>query len=132
MIGSVALLALALSGEPTPPAKVPLPEGAWGGVHVSLTVTAEGGQLEFDCAHGSLAERIAPDGSGRFDAAGVFVAERPGPVHQGDEAGGKKARYSGRVAGDSMTLSILVEGSDKELGPFTLERGRLPRLFKCQ
>jgi hypothetical protein len=127
-----ALLALALSGAPTPASKPAAPEGAWGGVHVALTVTSHGGAIEFDCAHGSLAERIVPDGSGRFEVSGVFVAERPGPVRQGDDEAGKKARYSGRVDGDAMTLSVVVEGSDEKLGPFTLERGRLPRLFKCQ
>jgi hypothetical protein len=131
LIAPAALLALALSGAPTPPGERALPEGAWGGVHVVLTVTGRGGEIEFDCAHGSIAERIVPDGDGRFEASGVFVAERPGPVRQGDEAG-KKARYSGRVEGGAMTLWVVVEGSDEKLGPFTLERGRRPRLFKCQ
>jgi hypothetical protein len=131
LIGSVALLALALSGGPTPPAKSPLPEGAWGGAHVALTVTANGGDLEFDCAHGRLDEPIAPDATGQFEARGVYVQERAGPVRP-DDLAGKKARYVGRISGDSMTLSVSVEGIDTEIGPYTLERGRLPRIVKCQ
>ena len=131
MIAPAAFLALALSGAPTPAAERALPEGAWGGSHVALTVTGGGGAIEFDCAHGSIAERIVPDGDGRFEVSGLFVAERPGPVREGDEVG-KKARYSGRVEGGAMTLWVVVEGSDENVGPFTLEQGRLPRLFKCQ
>ena len=131
MIGAAALLAAALAGTPTPSARAALPEGGWGGPDVSLTVTREGGVLDFACAHGSLAEPIVPDDAGRFETRGVYVAEGPGPVRQNDVAG-KKARYVGRASGGSMTLSVFVSGSDTEIGPFTLERGRLPRVIKCQ
>ncbi len=131
MIAGAALLALALSATPTPSSTGPLPEGAWGGAHAALTVTAKGGELEFDCAHGALDAPIAPDAAGRFEARGVYVPERAGPV-RADDLVGKKARYVGRISGDTMTLSISVEGSDAEIGPYALERGKLPRIVKCR
>lgn len=131
MIGAAALLAAALAGTPTPPARSALPDGGWGGPDVALTVTRDGGTLDFACAHGSLGEPIVPDEAGRFEARGVYVAERPGPVRP-EDVEGKKARYVGRVSGKSMTLSVFVSGSDDEIGPFTLERGRLPRVIKCR
>ncbi|MGE5414919.1 MAG: hypothetical protein ACM3NW_12125 [Syntrophomonadaceae bacterium] len=131
MIAPAALLALAFFGTATPSSARPLPEGTWGGAGVALTVTAKGGDLEFACAYGKLDEPIAPDAEGRFAARGVYVQERPGPVRP-DDLAGKRARYVGRISGDSMTVSISVEGSDAEIGPYTLERGRLPRIVKCR
>ena len=129
---AAALFALAgATTTPTPAAREPLAEGSWGGPHVTLTVTREGGQLDVDCAHGTLSQPIAPDADGRFEASGVYVRERPGPVRPADVAG-EKARYVGRVMGDTMTLSIYPADSDREIERFTLDRGRLGRVVKCQ
>ena len=124
------LLALGVSVTPTPVAKA-LPEGDWGGAHASLTVARDGGRLDFDCAHGTLKEAIAPGEDGRFDVPGVYVQERPGPVRPDDPAGAA-ARYFGSISGDTMTLSVRLSGTDVEVGPYTLTRGRLARVVKCQ
>jgi hypothetical protein len=103
--------------------------GAWGGDHASLTLTDHGGAVEYDCAHGSVTESMRTDGAGRFTAAGFHVREHGGPVREGEPVDSAAATYTGRVAGDRMTLTVRV-GADS-LGPFTLVRGASPRLYKC-
>jgi hypothetical protein len=57
------------------------------------------------------------------------VREHGGPERVGEVPDSEPARYLGRVTGDHMVLQVLV-GSDT-LGPFTLQRGTAPQLFRC-
>ena len=41
-----------------------VPAGTWGGEHAALEVTADSGRIEYDCAHGKLADRLALDRRG--------------------------------------------------------------------
>lgn len=104
-------------------------EGAWGGIHAGLTLTAEGGTISYDCAHGTLDAPVRRDREGRFEVSGVHVREHGGPVRVGEVLDSEPARYIGQVTGDHMVLQVLV-GSDT-LGPFTLRRGVAPQLFRC-
>lgn len=79
--------------------------GVWGGEHVRLTVRASGADIEFDCAHGRVEEPIILDDAKHFDARGVFVRERGGPVREGEVEDAKPARYQGTVKGDAATTS---------------------------
>lgn len=109
-----------------------LAAGVWGGPHIRLDVAEDAtAAVEFDCAHGTLAEPVVPDGAGAFRVAGRYVAERPGPVREGEEGEGVPAVYAGKVQGKSLTLTITLTGSGEELGPFELTQGRTPRLTKC-
>lgn len=103
--------------------------GAWGGAHVSLTLTSSGGTIAYDCAHGALRGALIPDGAGDFNVTGVHVRERGGPVRIGEIPDSVSARYFGRVSGDRMTLRVLA-GADT-LGPFELELGAAPQLYRC-
>jgi hypothetical protein len=103
--------------------------GDWGGVHAGLTLAADGGAISYDCAHGGLGAPVTPDRAGRFEVAGVHVREHGGPVRIGEVPDSVPARYLGQVAGDRMVLKVLV-GSDT-LGPFVLQRGVPPQLFRC-
>jgi hypothetical protein len=106
-----------------------LPAGAWGGVHAGLTLTAEGGAITYDCAHGGLAAPVRLDRAGRFDVAGVHVRQHGGPVRLGEVPDSLPARYRGQVKGDRMVLRVVV-GPDT-LGPFALQRDVPPQLFRC-
>jgi len=108
-----------------------LPAGEWGGGGVSLVVAEKGAQLEFACAHASIESAIVLDEEGRFDVAGVFVREGPGPVRVDDD-GGEPARFSGRVEKDTMTLTVERTTGSRTVGTFTLEKGRASRIRKCQ
>jgi len=45
-----------------------VPNGAWGGDHVLLTVTDNGGRVELNCAHGTLDHPLRLDDAGRLRA----------------------------------------------------------------
>ena len=110
-------------------ARAPL-TGNWGGDHVGMYVTDRVASLDFDCARGTIEGPITPDEQGRFDVPGKYVQEGPGPVRP-DQLRGKPARYSGKVEGKTMTLSVELSGTDVSIGTFTLVRDRLPRVRKC-
>ncbi len=107
-----------------------LAAGSWGGRGVSLNVDADGARVEFDCAHGRMG-KLSLGAGGAFEAAGVFVAERGGPSQINEKENERSARYSGKVAGKTMTLSVTLEGASASPLTFTLTRGRTGRLAKC-
>jgi hypothetical protein len=109
-----------------------LAAGVWGGPHIRLDVADDGtAAVELDCAHGATTEPIVPDPQGAFRAAGTYAQERHGPVREGQENTGRPAVYTGKIAGDQMTLTITLTGSEEELGSFELTHGKTPRLTKC-
>lgn len=107
-----------------------LPTGTWGGNHVGMEVADAGAKLDYDCASGSIDEPILLDESGRLDVGGTHVKEGPGPTRPGGLRG-EPARYTGRVEGDTLTLTVKLAGSGEEIGTYTLVRGRFPRIRKC-
>jgi hypothetical protein len=124
-----------------------LQEGVWGGQGISLNVSGAGASVEFDCAHGRIAQRIVPDETGRFELGGTHEEERGGPASAGGlgargedgsvreggaKAAARAARYAGRVEGESMTLTVTLADGGRRLGTFRLVRGATPRLRKCR
>jgi len=103
----------------------------WGGVHVSLEVTAGGANLDFDCAHGEITQKIIPGPDGKFAVRGTYAAEHGGPVRD-DEDSSKPATYRGAIDGDTMTLTVMLTDSDNQMGTFTLTRGKAGRIMKCK
>jgi hypothetical protein len=108
-----------------------LPSGLWGGEHVRMIVSSGGALLEYDCANGKIDRPIILDVRGGFDAQGSYTSERGGPRRDGD-AFVTRARYVGRLRGDTMRLAVRLEHSKKPLGVFTLTRGDDPLLTKCR
>lgn len=104
----------------------------WGGEHVGLEMTAQGGRLEFDCAHGELDEKLVPDARGRFKVPGSYVLERGGPVREPGHGEGVKVYYSGRINDDVMKLTIRRRDNNRLIGSFTLVKGREPEIVKCK
>jgi hypothetical protein len=127
--GLLLAIAIACAGA-APPERQAL-TGSWGGPHIGLTLTAEGGQVEYDCAHGTIDKPIVPDRAGRFEVPGTHTAEHGGPVHEGEEGAGRPARYQGKLAGKRMTLTVTLTDTGDDVGTFTLTRDATPRLTKC-
>ena len=94
-------------------------EGIWGGPHVRLSMSEEGIQIEFDCAHGTINTPSGTDAQGRFDVPGTFVREGPGPIRVGRSPGARSARYSGRIEGKTMTLNVNLTEPDQAQGPIS-------------
>jgi hypothetical protein len=120
---------LIASCSPASPDGATVPTGIWAGDHVVLEVSSGGAQINFDCAHGTIDESMALDASGNFDVKGSFAREG-GPTLQTEPT--RAARYSGRVQGSSMTLSVLLTDSKETMGTFALAQGASPRLVKCK
>jgi hypothetical protein len=106
-----------------------VPEGTWGGEGIALDVKDTTAAVEFDCAHGTLSGPLRLDSQHRFSVAGEFTRERGGPVRR-DELPPAAATYTGRLDGDTLTLTVGVEG--KEIGPYRLTKGRQPNIHKCR
>ena len=106
-------------------------KGNWGGNHVSMEVTDEGAQLDYDCAHGTISEPLKTDSQGRFSAKGFHFRERGGPQREGDEVKGEPVVYSGTTDGKTATFTITNSATDEVLGTFTLTLGKVARITKC-
>jgi len=109
-----------------------LADGVWGAEHIRLEVSGGGATIEYDCAHGTVDQTIAPDSAGNFDLQGTHTTERGGPIRVGEESRGRRARYVGRVKDDVMTLTVTLAETEETIGTFTLKRGSEVRLKKCR
>ncbi len=105
--------------------------GMWGGDHISLEVNDSGATVEYDCAHGTITEKLVPDSSGKLVVKGFYVREHPGPIREGEEARGEPAVYSASLNGETMTLTVTLSRTKETVGPFTLTHGKMGRLRKC-
>ena len=104
--------------------------GTWGGTGLRVEVSSTGADVEFDCAHGRIEGTIHLGKTGSFDVKGTFAPEHGGPILRDEDAAAYAARYKGRVAGDTMTVTVL-QGTTK-IGPFRIKRGARPILRKCR
>jgi len=121
------MLALTACASAPPPRTAVV--GQWGGTHVGLTLASSGGQIEYDCAAGTIGP-VVPGANGEFAAVGTHTPAAGGPEIEGQPRPTYATRYSGAVRGDRMTLSGRVENGVL-LGPFVLRRGAEPTIFRC-
>jgi hypothetical protein len=106
--------------------------GLWGGEHIRLEVTAQGGQVEYDCAHGTIDQQIVLDRQGRFDVRGTHVREHGGPIRKDEISDSHPAQFSGQISGTTMTLSVTETDTKEIVGTFTLVYGQKPHIVKCR
>jgi len=130
-LGLAAAADLAGGASPKNVPKAKMPEGRWGGEHISLEVGARSSRLDYDCAEGTIEGPITLDREGRFDARGRHTRERPGPQRVGGEESGEAARYVGTVKGDVLELRVTLTASGETVGEFVLTRGKPGRVRKC-
>jgi hypothetical protein len=128
----LVLVAMTLASRPCGAAGSKLPTAQWGGEHVILSMEGEEGiRIEFDCAHATLPEAPTLDQDGVFDVEGRYTQEHGGPIRKDEDTSGKVARFQGSLKGDTLTLTIVLDKETK-LGPYTLEKGKSGRIFKCR
>lgn len=137
--GIACVLAVAcasgLGADPAAPAspspRRPVTVGAWGGAHAQMVVTPEETRVQLDCAHGVIAGPLEADKNGRVDALGSLVREGGGPGAETDAGTGEPARFRGKLAGKTLTLTITLVGPAQDVGTFRLAHGRPGRTGKC-
>lgn len=103
--------------------------GTWGGDHIRASLSDSGGNLEYDCARGTITEPLIVNDDGRFDVRGFHFRGHGGPVRMDEKPDSAVARYTGRIRDDVMTLDVAVGGT--ALGSYSLLRGRDGSVFKC-
>jgi hypothetical protein len=109
-----------------------VPVGKWGGKGARLELTAKGGTIELDCAHGTFDAPLVLDAQGAFDVKGGLVREGPGPVFEGASAKGQPVRYKGRLDGETLSLTIVTDdAAERELGSVKATMGGAANLTKC-
>lgn len=112
-------------------AEMGAPGTVWGTAHLKLEVTAEGANLDFDCASGTIPNPVAIDAAGDFRLKGTFTRERPGPVMR-DGNTAAVAIYAGSIKGDTMLLTITAGALNESVGEYVLVRGKHGRVIKCR
>lgn len=109
-----------------------LDNGTWGGLHIQFEVSDGAVDIEYDCAHGSIAGPLTVDRQGGFNWRGTYTRERGGPIRKDQKVDNQPATYSGSLTGNTMKLTVRLENSSSEPQTFTLERDKVGRVFKCK
>jgi hypothetical protein len=107
-------------------------KGEWGGRGIRLTLTADGGSFELDCAHGTLDQALALDDKGGFDVAATLFAEHGGPVRKDEVASSTPVRCRGALDGPSLTLELVPKDGIDPIASYALRRDEHGRLMKCR
>ncbi len=108
-----------------------LKSGGWSGNHISLEVTESGAKIEFDCASGTISEKIVLDGKHRFDVPGTYAERHGGPVKLNEQQKRYSVRYKGLIKSKKMSLTVKRTDNNEIIGTFMLIFGREPSLVKC-
>ena len=104
--------------------------GGWGGPHAGASFNGGLGEVQFDCASGSIDTHVLPAKDGSFEAKGTYREGAPGPVRVGQIFRSQPATYSGTVLESVMTLHVELEDGST-VGPYTLTMGTHPQITRC-
>lgn len=125
----VILAAVTWIGCESPTHQPPLPSlvGTWGGDNAGLIATDSSAHVHIGCTVGDIAQSLLVDPSGRFDVPGLYNITAF-PVYRGPD---HPARFSGRIIGRVMTLTVTLTDTAVTLGPVRLTFGREPSMGPC-
>ncbi len=101
--------------------------GTWGGENAALMADDTSAHIHIGCTYGNVHQQIIPDASGRFDVPG----EQNITAHPVDRGILHPARFSGRVSGGTMTLTVTLIDTTVTLGPVRLAYGKEARMGPC-
>ena len=102
-------------------------EGTWGGMNAGLIATDTTAHVHIGCTLGDTKSGIVPGPDGRFDVSGLYNITAY-PVYRGPD---HPARFTGRVSGRYLTLTVSLTDTAVTLGPVTLKYGAPPQLGPC-
>lgn len=114
-------------GRPTGLDEDGLVQGTWGGENAALIADDTSAHVHIGCTYGRVHQPIKPDPAGYFDVPG----EHNITAHPVDLGVLHPARFSGRVIGTSMTLTVTLTDTAVTLGPVQLRHGKEPRMGPC-
>ncbi len=103
--------------------------GEWGGPQAKLVLGPTGGVMTLACASATISAPLRPDATGRFDVMGRYEIHGGGMVAADTPPAMVQARFSGRLDGSAMHLSVHRKGVAPEV--YTLELGRRVKVIRC-
>lgn len=109
---------------PTPITEV---AGTWGGENAGLIVDKTDVHVHIGCTVGDAVGPIRPNPDGRFVATGTYNVDAY-PVNRGIV---HPASFTGRIVGETMTLTVTLTDNGQVLGPVTLIYGKEPKMGPC-
>jgi hypothetical protein len=101
--------------------------GTWGGDNAGLIVSDADVHVHIGCTLGDAPGPIRTDSDGRFEVTGSYNVDAY-PVDRGIL---QPARFTGRIIGQTMTLTVSLTDTARALGPVTLIYGREPKMGPC-
>ena len=128
-VALVAALCSAAVCRTTGPDRVP--DGTWGGDHISMVVSDTGATIEYDCASGKITVPLALDANGDFSWTGIHSPGHGGPIRIGEPPDDRPARYTGSATSSAMRITMTVVDGSIPPQTFVLARGGAGKVFKC-
>lgn len=101
--------------------------GTWGGDNAGLIATDSTVHVHIGCTLGDARGPVRPAADGRFEADGTYNVDAY-PIDRGIT---HPARFTGRIIGNSMTLTVTLTDTARQLGPVTLTFGKEPQMGPC-
>ncbi len=105
----------------------PLLVGTWGGDNAGLIATDSSAHVHIGCTLGDIHQPLLAGPAGRFDVPGLYNITAF-PVYRGPD---HPARFSGRIVGRMMSLTVTLTDTAVTLGPVWLTFGKEPRMGPC-
>lgn len=122
----IAATALPLLGEACPQEPTgPLPVGAWGGENAGVVVGDTSMHVHIGCTVGDGPRPFTSNG--RFEITGRYNIT----AHPVDLGVFHPAIFTGRVSGNTLTLTVRLTDTTVTIGPAVVELGREPRMGPC-
>jgi hypothetical protein len=123
IVAAITLLSCGSSLHPLEPLLV----GTWGGDNAGLIATDSSAHIHIGCTLGDIHQPVVADSLGRFDVPGIYNITAY-PVYRGPD---HPARFSGRIFGRAMSLTVTLTDTAVTLGPVQLTFGKEPRMGPC-
>ncbi len=128
MVAGFALVGctqIPISAPPTPLT------GTWRSIAAEMTLTVQGGSIQFGCASGTINAPVLVNTQGEFRVDGTYTqGSGVPPPPQIPPPTPQPTVYSGKVSGNTLTLSLQIQGGALS-SPITLERDGSAQVIYC-
>lgn len=113
------------------PKLLPVATGVWGTEGVALAVEESRVKIEYPCAESEISQKLTTDAQGNFNVVGIHTRQSPGAVRLDSQPQPQPARFEGKISDKTMTLKVTLIEGENLIGEFTLELGKVARLYRC-